>query len=68
MREEHSRILAALRQLAPRDRELLWLREVEGLEYSEISARFRSSEGSARVAIHRAKKRLEEIYMRDELQ
>ena len=65
-KEEHRRILAALWQLPLRDRELLWLREVEGLEYDEISARFGAREGTVRVAIHRAKKRLEDIYLRDE--
>lgn len=66
VRDEHLRILAALHQLSPRDRELIWLRVVEGLEYEEISGRFGSSEGTVRVAIHRAKKRLEEIYRQDE--
>lgn len=66
-REEHQRILSALRQLSPRDRELLWLREVEGLEYGELSGRLGATEGTVRVALHRAKRRLEEIYLRDEL-
>jgi len=67
-RDEHRRILAALALLSPRDRELLWLREVEGLEYGELSGRLGSSEGTVRVAIHRAKKRLEEIYLKDDEQ
>jgi RNA polymerase sigma-70 factor (ECF subfamily) len=66
-REEHRRILAALAQLSPRDRELLWLREVEGLEYEEIGGRLGTAIGTVRVAIHRARRRLEEIYQRDEV-
>lgn len=65
-KEEHRRILAALLQLSPRDRELLWLREVEGLEYEEIGGRIGSAIGTVRVAIHRARRRLEEIYNQDE--
>jgi RNA polymerase sigma-70 factor (ECF subfamily) len=65
-REEHRRILAALAQLSPRDRELLWLREVEGLDYGEIGGRIGSAIGTVRVAIHRARRRLEEIYLQDE--
>jgi RNA polymerase sigma-70 factor, ECF subfamily len=65
-KEEHRRILAALAQLSPRDRELLWLREVEGLAYEEIGGRLGSAVGTIRVALHRARRRLEEIYQQDE--
>jgi RNA polymerase sigma-70 factor, ECF subfamily len=62
--EEHSVIAAALELLSTRDRELLWLREVEQLSYEEIGGRLRSSVGTVRVACHRARKRLEEAYLR----
>ena len=60
--EEHAGIRAALDQLSPKDRELLWLREVEGLSYEEIGGRLRTAVGTVRVASHRARKRLEEAY------
>ena len=65
-REEHRRMLLAMGKLSPRDRELLWLREVEGLEYEEIGTRIGSAVGTVRVALHRARKRLEEIYLAGE--
>lgn len=61
---EHDLIRRALATLSTRDRELLWLREVEGLEYDEISTRLGSSVGTIRVACHRARKRLEEAFIR----
>lgn len=61
---EHDLIRQALATLSTRDRELLWLREVEGLEYDEISTRLGSSVGTIRVACHRARKRLEEAFVR----
>lgn len=62
-RDEHHRIWAALSQLSLKDRQLLWLREVEGLEYSDIGKRLGVSEGAIRVACHRARRRLEAVYM-----
>ncbi len=60
--DEHSQIRVALETLPARDRELLWLREVEGLEYDEIGSRLGATVGTIRVACHRARKRLEEVY------
>ncbi len=60
--EEHAEIRAALDLLSPKDRELLWLREVEGLSYEEIGGRLRTAVGTVRVASHRARKRLEAAY------
>jgi RNA polymerase sigma-70 factor (ECF subfamily) len=65
-REEHLRIRAAMAQLPNRDRQLLWLREVEGLEYEDLATRLGSSPGAIRVACHRARRRLEDIYLADE--
>lgn len=59
---EHSLIRSALDSLTARDRELLWLREVEDLEYHEIGTRIGASVGTVRVACHRARKRLEQAY------
>jgi RNA polymerase sigma factor (sigma-70 family) len=61
-REEHADLRRALDKLTPRDRQLLWLREVEGLSYEEIGGRLRAAVGTVRVACHRARKRLETAY------
>ncbi|MGH8927005.1 MAG: RNA polymerase sigma factor [Acidimicrobiia bacterium] len=64
--EEHRRIRLALTKLSIRDRELLWLREVEELEYEELATRLGTTVGAVRVACHRARHRLESIYLSDE--
>jgi RNA polymerase sigma-70 factor (ECF subfamily) len=64
--DEHRRVRIALDNLSPKDRELLWLREVEGLEYDEIARRLGVTAGTVRVACHRARRRLEAIYLSDE--
>ncbi len=60
--EEHAAIRAALLRLGPRDRELLWLREVEGLTYAEIGGRLGAAVGTVRVACLRARRRLERAF------
>ncbi|HJR93317.1 MAG TPA: sigma-70 family RNA polymerase sigma factor [Acidimicrobiia bacterium] len=62
--EEHTHIRAALALLSARDRELLWLREVEGLDYEDIGSRLGATVGAVRVSCHRARKRLEEAFIR----
>jgi RNA polymerase sigma-70 factor (ECF subfamily) len=64
--DEHRRIRIALDHLSPKDRELLWLREVEGLEYEDIAHRLGATPGTVRVACHRARRRLEAAYLADE--
>jgi RNA polymerase sigma-70 factor (ECF subfamily) len=64
--DEHRRIRMALSQIPVKDRELLWLREVEGLEYDDIAIRFGSSASTIRVACHRARRRLEAVYLSGE--
>ena len=64
--DEHRRIRIALVSLSPKDRELLWLREVEGLGYEDIARRLGVAAGAVRVACHRARRRLEAIYLADE--
>ncbi len=61
--EDHADVRAAFESLSRRDRELLWLREVIGLEYSEISARLPLAEGAIRIAVMRARRRLEAAYL-----
>lgn len=61
-REEHVAIRTALERLSPRDREVLWLREVEQLTHDEIATRLKMRPGAVRVAVLRARRRLEELY------
>ena len=63
--DDHSRIRGALTMLSLKDRELLWLREVEGLSYEEIGGRLSAATGTIRVACHRARKKLEQAYQRE---
>lgn len=60
--EEHREIAEALQELSLRDRELLWLREVLGLDYREIARRVDANPATIRVACHRARQRLREAY------
>ncbi len=62
--DEHALIARALAMLTPRDRRLLWLREVEGLSYQEIGGTVRAATGTVRVACHRARSRLYDAYRR----
>jgi RNA polymerase sigma-70 factor, ECF subfamily len=64
MVDEHSAIRTALAELPERDRQILWLREVEGLSHEEIGTRLALATGAARVAALRARRKLEEAYAR----
>lgn len=57
---DHAEVRRAFEHLRLRDRELLWMRDVVGLRYADISGRFRLSEGAIRIAVMRARRRLEE--------
>jgi RNA polymerase sigma-70 factor, ECF subfamily len=61
-REEHVAIRTALVRLPARDREILWLREVEQLSHDEIAGRMSMRPGAVRVAVLRARRRLVELY------
>ena len=63
-REDHARVRRAMESLSDRDRELLWLREVEGLSHETIAGRLGLKAGAIRVAVLRARRRLEEHYAR----
>ena len=60
--EEYQEIRAALATLSAADRELLWLREVEGLSYQALGGRFGAATGTIRVRCHRARQRLQDAY------
>lgn len=64
VQQEYAHIRQALEMLPRRDRELLWLRDVEGLEYEDIGNHLGATVGTVRVACHRARKRLEEAFIR----
>ena len=58
--DDHYEIRVAFLALNGRDRELLWMRDVIGLGYKDISGRLSLSEGAIRIAVMRARRRLEE--------
>jgi RNA polymerase sigma-70 factor (ECF subfamily) len=60
--EEHATIRLALTTLSLRDQELLWLREVMGLDHRVIADRVGSTAAATRVACHRARRRLQVAY------
>lgn len=55
----------ASRHLSDRDREILYLREKDGLEFSELAERYNLSEGNVRLIVSRARKALREIYRKE---
>ena len=57
--EEHQAIRVALATLSPADRELLWLREVEGWSDPALGGRLGAATGSVRGRCHRARQRLQ---------
>lgn len=61
--EEYSVIREVMAVLPIRDREILWLREVEELDYAEIAGRMGIAAGAARVAALRARRRLQAEYL-----
>ena len=57
--DEHRAVREAFLTLKLRDRELLWMRDVSDLAYTDIAGRFSMSEGAIRIAVMRARQRLE---------
>lgn len=60
--EEHSGLLERLRGLAERDRRALWLRDALELPVADVAADLGLTEGSTRVLLTRARKRLRAAY------
>ena len=58
--EEYADVQQAFAVLSNRDKELLWMRDVIGLSYGDMSGRLPGSEGALRIAVMRARKRFEE--------
>jgi RNA polymerase sigma-70 factor, ECF subfamily len=48
-------------QLSPQHRQLLWLAHVEGADHREIAAAVGVREGSVRVLLHRARRKLAQL-------
>lgn len=57
--DEHESVRTAFQSLKTRDRELLWMRDVIGLAYGDIAGRLQMREGAIRIAVMRARQRLE---------
>jgi RNA polymerase sigma factor (sigma-70 family) len=64
--DEHAAVRRAFSGLKQRDRDLLWMRDVVGLPYGDIAGRFKLGEGAIRIAVMRARQRLEEALKREE--
>jgi RNA polymerase sigma-70 factor, ECF subfamily len=56
--EHRADLRALLRDVAPDDRRLLWLRAVEGLGHREVANLLGLTEGSVRVRLHRLRANL----------
>jgi RNA polymerase sigma-70 factor (ECF subfamily) len=61
-RDEARLALDALEAMPGRQASVLWAREVEGLSYDEIGARFAMTEPSVRSLLHRARRTLRREY------
>ncbi len=54
-------LLDSYTELSSLDKDIIWMRHVQGMEYSEIAAHFQKSETAVRAALSRAKKRLRKM-------
>jgi RNA polymerase sigma-70 factor (ECF subfamily) len=60
---EHADLQAALQRLSERDRKLLAMRYVEDLTQAAIARRLGIPEGTVKVRLHRARKKLRRAYV-----
>ena len=60
-------VQAAMRQLKPRERELLWLAYVEGMSHTEIAAATGLSALSIRILLYRARRKAGQILRPQEI-
>ncbi len=58
--DEHDSVREAFSRLKVKDRELLWMRDVVGLAYTDMAGRLFMREGAIRIAVMRARQRLEQ--------
>lgn len=61
--EDYVALRNAYEALSERDRQLLWMRDVIGLDYAEMTTRLPLAEGAMRIAVMRARRRLEASYV-----
>ena len=61
VRQEYQRVLAAMQQLAPLEREILALAVSSDLSYRQIASITNTSEGNIKVKIHRARVKLKQF-------
>lgn len=54
-------LLTSFQGLSQRDQDLIWMRHVERMDYTEIADELHMNAGAVRTALSRAKNRLEEI-------
>jgi len=55
-------VLAALRRLPARQREVVLLRDVEGMSSEEVCSVLSLTEGNQRVLLHRGRSRLRQLF------
>lgn len=60
--EELSHLQRALLMLSNSDRELIVMHRFQEIKYSQIAEIMGSSEGAVKVKVHRALKKLKEVY------
>jgi RNA polymerase sigma-70 factor, ECF subfamily len=61
VREDYRRIMAAMQQLEPEEREILSLAVSSDLSYREIAQITGTSEGNVKVRVHRARMKLKNL-------
>jgi len=64
--ESRRRVRAAIRKLPVRYREVLALRELDGMSYNEIAEVLKVSIGTVESRLHRARSRLKEVLRNDD--
>ncbi|MBV8519093.1 MAG: RNA polymerase sigma factor [Acidobacteria bacterium] len=58
-------LIAALRNLSPRERALLWLTHAEGYEHREVARMMGMAQASVRVLLFRARRKLARLMERE---
>ena len=61
VREDYRRVLAAMQELAPEERDVLSLVVSSDLSYREIARIIGTSEGNVKVRVHRARVKLRKM-------
>ncbi len=59
---DHDRLIVAMQQLSPEERQLVEMKHLEGYRHSEIAAALGKNVGAVRVELHRVMKKLKSIF------